>query len=423
MNGMQVGYLIKSSAGGLSFKYDQQWLQYPGARPISLSMPLLPQTYRGDVVYNFFDNLLPDNAQLRACIQAMFQAQTSQPFDLLAQIGKDCVGAIQLNEAVISFDKKIEAEKLSVSELADMLKHFKTAPLGMQNAQDDFRISLAGAQEKAAFLKYKRSWCKPMGTTPTSHIFKLPIGMIEYQHMDLRDSCENEWLCTRIANAFGLPVASAEIAKFEDTKALIVARFDRRWSADKTWLMRLPQEDLCQALGCSPNLKYESDGGPGILDIMSLLRGSKKSEEDRILFLRAQILFYLLAAIDGHAKNFSLFIEPDGHYCLTPLYDIMSAFPLITKKQLQKQKIKMAMAFIGKNKQYVWQKIQRRHIFSTALAAGFSKDKIENILSDMLDRVEAVIATVSAELPADFPAYIADSIFSGMREATAKLLL
>jgi len=416
MNGLLVGTLTKHSHGGLSFAYDHSWLQQIGARPISLSLPLSQLAYEGDVVYNFFDNLLPDNPQIRARIQAKFRISTNQPFDLLASIGKDCVGAIQICNLRSSV-KQIKAEPLTEKAIATLLRNFKTSPLGMADSGEDFRISIAGAQEKMAFLLHQGKWQRPLGTTPTTHIFKLPIGYIEHQGLDLSTSCENEWLCTQIAKEFGLPIAEATIQYFEEVKVLVVERFDRKLAIDKTWIMRLPQEDICQALGLSPNLKYESDGGPGILEIMQLLHGSEIASFDRELFFRTQILFFLLAAIDGHAKNFSIFLKPYGTYHLTPLYDIMSAHPLIVDKQLQKQKIKMAMALCGKNKHYFWNTIKRRHFIETAIKAKFSKQHAEKILEDMLGQVETVIKNTAIRLPANFPKSIAKDIFKGMQEA------
>lgn len=46
-----------------------------------------------------------------------------------------------------------------------------TSPLGMQD-EDDFRLSIAGAQEKTAFLQINKQWQLPLGPTPSSHIFK-----------------------------------------------------------------------------------------------------------------------------------------------------------------------------------------------------------------------------------------------------------
>ena len=153
MNGILIGNLEKTSQGGLTFKYDSQWLQTPGARPVSLSLPLVNQLFSGDVVFNFFDNLLPDNSQIRARIQAKFHVATNQPFDLLASIGRDCVGAIQIIDGEIPrFKKEINFESLNENEIASILRNYQNYPLGMINAANEFRISIAGAQEKSAFF-------------------------------------------------------------------------------------------------------------------------------------------------------------------------------------------------------------------------------------------------------------------------------
>ena len=109
--------------------------------------------------------------------------------------------------------------------------------------------------------------------------------------------------------------------------------------------MRLPQEDFCQATATAPALKYESDGGPGIGKIMDLLLGSEKAAADRRDFMRTQLVFWLLAAIDGHAKNFSIFLRAGGAYQLTPRYDILSAHPMLGhgRGRLSPRKITMAM--------------------------------------------------------------------------------
>lgn len=418
MNGVLVGGLEKSKNGALNFRYDNAWINTVGARPISLSLPLVDQKFSGDLVYNFFDNLLPDNQQIRNRIQAKFKAQTNHPFDLLAKIGKDCVGAIQLvSDDILSFEKKISFEPLNEKKIANILRGYQKYPLGMSDETEAFRISIAGAQEKTAFLYHQNKWVIPTNDTPTSHIFKLPIGFIPYQQFDLSDSCENEWLCAKIASAFGLNIAKSEILYFEDLKVLVVERFDRKLSQDSSWLMRLPQEDMCQALGVSSNLKYQADGGPGIKDIMDLLLGSAKAIEDRDFFYKTQILFWLLAAIDGHAKNFSIFIEPQGQYICTPLYDVMSAYPFLKNKQLHLQKIKMAMALRGKNSHYQWHLGQRRHFIETAKIINYSVDRAEEILNEMLEKIDFVIQSVSELLPNSFPDKIAGPIFEGLLNA------
>lgn len=417
MNGLKVGELTKSSAGALAFAYVPEWLETRGARPISLSLPLRHNAYSGEIVFNYFDNLLPDNKQIRDRIQTRFKASTSHPFDLLSAIGMDCVGAVQIvpDNTPPKDVHCIEGIPLTESHIAQILNNYRTAPLGMgEDDGEDFRISIAGAQEKTAFLWKDNEWNRPVGVTPTTHIFKLPIGTIEHSGMDLSESCENEWLCLRIADAFGLPVCSTEVATFDGTKVLIVERFDRH--KDEGWIMRIPQEDMCQALGISPTIKYENDGGPGIEAIMRLLLQSRDSKHDRATFFKSQILFWLLAGIDGHAKNYSVFIEPEGRFRLTPLYDIISAHPLLENKQLQTKKIKIAMALMGKNRHYHWHDIQPRHFLSTAKHVGFNRKTALSLFTEMMDSVDKVILNVEKQLPEQFPGKVASAIFDGMRK-------
>lgn len=421
MNGEKVGLLSRSSNGKLSFRYYAGWLGSRSGRPISLSMPLTEETYSGDIVENYFDNLLPDSQPIRNRIQKRFGAKSNRGFDLLWHIGRDCVGAIQLSPEDIELDiKKIESEPLSDAEIAEILKNYRTMPLGMRE-EKEFRISVAGAQEKTALLRLRNEWHLPLGTTPTSHIFKLPIGRIEHQDMDLSDSVENEWLCHAILKAYGISVANTEMASFAGTKVLVVERFDRRWSSDKTWLIRLPQEDMCQALNVPPALKYESDGGPGIEQIMELLLGSINGLEDRKTFMTQVFLFWVMGAIDGHAKNFSIFLGPGGGFHLTPAYDVMSAYPLIAKGQYEKRRMAMAMSLKGKNRHYTWEKMNRRHWLATAKRSNFPEDEMTQIIEIIFGEMDRVVEQVGSILPQGFPDEVATPIFEGMRNARARM--
>ena len=414
MNGLLVGELWKLESGALQFQYADAWLQSPYARSLSLSLPLSKQVYSGDLIYNFLDNLLPDNDAIRAKMQARFHTPTTQPFDLLAAVGSDCVGAIQLSSELPHEDSKIQAKPLTEKEVAHLLRGYGVNPLGMPDGEDDFRISIAGAQEKTALLKIGNDWYLPQGITPTTHIFKLPIGVLAYNNLDLTQSCENEWLCMQISKAFGLPTAEVEVLRFEDQKVLAVERFDRKWQSNSK-LVRLPQEDMCQALGVAPAIKYEADGGPGIKSIMDILRGSQTANQDREKFFKSQILFWMLAATDGHGKNFSLSIEAKNAYRLTKLYDILSAYPLMGGTGLQKQKIKMAMAIQGKKRHYKWDSIMPRHFLSTAKSVGYSEKLAWKNMEEMFLATEGVIESVSKQLSSDFPQEIAEPIFEGLR--------
>ncbi|HDP68866.1 MAG TPA: type II toxin-antitoxin system HipA family toxin [Candidatus Marinimicrobia bacterium] len=406
MNGEIVGKLLRQSSGMLEFIYDDSWLSSEKSRSISLSMPSVAKRHSGTVVENFFDNLLPDNLEIKKRIQARFAIPGNSSFDLLSEIGRDCIGALQLVPEGHKIDdiRNITAEPLTETQIASILKSYKTAPLGMDQAHD-FRISLAGAQEKTALLKLNNQWCRPLGTTPTTHIIKLPIGIIKSAglDLDLSDSVENEWLCHLLLQEFKIPVAACEIRNFGGVKALVVERFDRQLSQDGSWIIRLPQEDMCQALAVSPGIKYENQGGPGISDIMKLLQGSIDPGKDRYLFMKVVFLYWLLGAIDGHGKNFSLFLRPGNNYELSPVYDVISVYPLVATGQLDKRNIAMAMAVKGKAKHYHWENIQLRHWRNTANAEGFSDTLMREIVKGVLLSAETAVSNVMKKIPADFP--------------------
>lgn len=422
MNGISVGKLTRKASGILEFAYDGAWIQSDRGRPVSLSLPLANHPYRGDVVEHFFDNLLPENQALRNAIMKRFGAESNRAFDLLRHTGRDCVGAIQLlpeDHSPVDI-QTVHAAKINDRQIGEILKHLGTMPLGMGDI-DDFRLSLAGVQEKTALLFRDGLWHRPLGSTPSSHILKRSMGILSPLGLDLSDSIENEWLCHLILKTYGLPVADCEPVCFDGENALVIARFDRRWSEDRSWLIRLPQEDMCQALGVHPVLKYEADGGVGIKTIMDLLLGSSNAMEDRRTFMKTQVMFWLLGAIDGHAKNFSVYLLPSGCFQLTPLYDVLSAHPLVADRLIPIQKLRMAMAALGKNKHYHWQDIHRRHWMSTARACRFPVADMETILKEFLDSMDQVIHRVGAMLPPGFPDRVAQTVFTGMKKARDRM--
>jgi HipA-like C-terminal domain len=184
------------------------------------------------------------------------------------------------------------------------------------------------------------------------------------RRVDLADSLENEWLCAQILYYLHLPVATTEMWRFEDQKALVVTRFDRSRQVaerDQEWIARLPQEDFCQALGVPPSQKYEKDGGPGIADCMRLLAGSSDNG-DRQSFALTQLAFWLMGAPDGHAKNYSIFLERGDAYISTPLYDVLSIFPYVGDgaNQIRWRKAGPAMALRSKNAHWHFVDIEPR---------------------------------------------------------------
>lgn len=428
MNGELAGDWTISATGNHAFAYHPDWPASEFARPISISMPLRPSDspYRGPEVESFFDNLLPDNPDIRRRFQSRFGARSPQAFDLLSEIGRDCVGALRLlpEDQEPEPIRSVQTDPLGEAGIADILRGAASASLFRTADSEAFRISIAGAQEKTALLKVKGKWHRPKGATPTSHIFKLPMGgSVGREKIDMSASVENEWLCARIVEAFGIPAAACEMASFEDQRALVVKRFDRQWSKDKSWLIRLPQEDMCQALAAPMGRKYESDGAPGMGEILGFLLGSRLRESDRRTFLKTQVLFWMLGAVDGHARNFSIFIGRGGAFNLTPLYDILSAYPVMGhgRNRLPPGKAKMAMAVRGGGKkQYAWDRIMRRHWLETARVCGMESE-IKGILAELIESAGSAVDEVAAALPPGFPAQVAEPILAGLGKAARRL--
>lgn len=311
----------------------------------------------------------------------------------------------------------LEGKPVSDNDIAHILGDLASAPLGLGEDQD-FRISIAGAQEKTALLRWKDQWHKPAGTTATTHILKPQIGQLP-NGIDLSFSVENEFLCLKLTAALGLPSANVAIEDFGGKRVLVVERFDRRWTRDNR-LLRLPQEDCCQALSVPPTLKYEAEGGPGIASILNLLKASDDPDADQALFLKAAIVFWLLGATDGHAKNFSVFLSTGGRFRMTPLYDVISAQPSADAGQIQRNKMKLAMA-VGDKRHYVVDTVMPRHFLQTAARAGLGASVLEPIFDDIRVSTKSAIDEIKNSLPDGFPENVSASIFRGFESRLQRL--
>ena len=431
INGQTVGeWTVRE--GEHRFQYAEEWTASPAARRLSLSLPMTPGNapQRGPVVQHYFDNLLPDSNAIRTRLQGKFATPSTDAFDLLTAIGRECVGAVQLLPPGVlptGFDR-IEAEALDDAAVEHAINaSLSTGRVLGQRDDEDFRISIAGAQEKTALLQREGKWFRPLNATPTTHIFKLPLGRVGNMQADMKESVENEWLCSRIMSALGLPTAHCDIATFGERKVLVVQRFDRALQnagsdkSDTEWIARLPQEDFCQALGVPGSQKYETDGGPGMRDILRVLDASSNATADKLAFVKAQMVFWLLAATDGHAKNFSIFLERGGAYRLTPFYDVLSAWPVIGSgaDQIAFQKAKLAMALRSKSSHWALQDLRARHWDGVAKLAGLGD--AHALCSDLLAQLPGALDTVESQLPSSFPEHVARTIFEGVRNTAKRL--
>ncbi|EJL78459.1 HipA domain-containing protein [Polaromonas sp. CF318] len=426
MNGQHVGLWFWTRTGTPGFRYDESWLRSPQSRPLSVSLPM--PAGGGDVtgakVEHYFDNLLPDSGRIRERLRRRFGTSSIRAADLLAAVGRDCVGALQLMPQGLQPPPhdRIDSTPLSDSQVEKLLGEVTGDGAEGSSLADDFRISIAGAQEKTALLRIGRRWHLPSGSTPTTHIFKLPLGLVGNMRADMTDSVENEWLCATLLGELGFEVAPTEMGRFGERKVLIVERFDRRWMDDGAWIARLPQEDFCQATGTPGDLKYESDGGPGLRAGLDLLGGGSHARSDILQFVRVQLAFWIMAATDGHAKNFSIFLERGGGFRMTPLYDVLSAWPIIGSgpNQLSPRRAKLAMALRNKNAHYHLHEIRTRHWEALARQSGVpgAFDQMVALVLQVPDALERV----AGQLPPDFPEPVFTAIRRGMLAQAGKFV-
>lgn len=413
LNSRLVGQLEREPSGGVSFAYARDWLEWEHRMPVSLSLPLQENRYSGAPVMAVFDNLLPDSDLIRRRVAERVGAEGVDAFSLLSQIGRDCIGALQFlpDGQEPQPMSELTGEPVDEAQIGAILSDLDLAPLGIRR-ENDFRISVAGAQEKTALLRKDGQWIEPTGTTPTTHIIKPQIGRLP-NGMDLSNSVENEYLCLKLMEAFGLRAANVEMAQFGDKKALVVERFDRRWTSDGR-LIRLPQEDCCQALSIVPTQKYQNEGGPGVSDIMALLLGSDDPNKDRYDFFKANVLFWLLGATDGHGKNFSVSLLPGGRFRMTPLYDVLTVQPTVDARQIELKYFKLAMNF-GNSNHYKVANIVGGYVVETGVQSGLSRAVLQDLFEELQETSHAVVEATFNQLPEGFPEALLSSIDGALK--------
>lgn len=358
LSGRIAGWLEADGDGNPGLRYADAWLDTAGAYPVSLSLPLTQRDFPPQTVSAVLWGLLPDNESLLQRWGSRFHVSPRNPAALLAHVGEDCAGAVQfvnenrLESVLTGAGDRIEP--LSDDELADRLRRLRQDNGMARNVDDVGQFSLAGAQSKIALLRQDDgSWAIPAGRIPTTHILKPPGS-------DYDGFVENEMFCLRLAQALGLPAATVEKIDIGGETAICVSRYDRtRMNGNP---VRVHQEDFCQALGVMPQVKYQSQGGPGPADLAGVLWShSSRPLNDVVTLFQALAFNYLIGGTDAHAKNYSLLFGAGGNVRLAPFYDISSALPY---PQLQKRNIKMAMK-IGSH--YRWWDIRPEDWQATAI--------------------------------------------------------
>ena len=336
----EAGRVRRDRRGRLSFVYDEAWRDARHARPLSVSMPLAAAEHGHAAIDTFLWGLLPDNALVLDRWAQRFHVSARNAFALLSHVGEDCAGAVRFvrpeRVGACLGSEPGRVEWLDVHDVAERLRLLRADHSAWRTPRDTGQFSLAGAQPKTALLLENGRWGVPSGRTPTTHILKPPTGEFD-------GHAENEHFCLMLARRLGLPAAASRVMHFEDEAAIVIERYDRRRT--ERGLVRVHQEDVCQAAGVPPTRKYENEGGPGARKVIELLRTySDRREEDVSTFVDALIFNWLVAGTDAHAKNYSLLIGAGGRVRLAPLYDLASALPY---NYMDFQKLRLAMRIGG----------------------------------------------------------------------------
>jgi serine/threonine-protein kinase HipA len=388
-----MGEVVQGNSGRFQFRYSDDWLANPSAIPLSLSMPLANPQHGDDAVRPYLSGLLPDSEGTLTAWGARFGVSPRNPFALLAHVGEDLQGAVQMvpPDRLASLRQREGTTRLSPEVLEQGFRALLQQPGSTQFASGGGQFSLAGAQPKKALYRVKGRWYEPRGRTPSTHILKPPIP-------NLAGQVENEVFCLRLAPRLNLPAPHIWVEHFGDLPVVVIERYDRvrmdgrrKLAIDQSGgeVRRVHQEDCCQALKVMPQIKYQNEGGPGIKDIMSLLSGSAKPSEDRDRFMRAQAYNFVIGGSDAHGKNYGLLLAAKGRFRLAPLYDIISILPYLK----QRDDAKLAMSV---DRRYAFDKILPRHWAAQARTAGYSPDLILAHIRDLIARLPEEAYALSA---------------------------
>lgn len=385
VDGREVGRVHRDSRGQLRFVYDQSWREDIDNFPLSFSMPLTAAEHRHSRIEAYLWGLLPENDLILERWAKQFHVGRSA-FALLAHVGEDCAGAVQFAHPDDASSRREGTGKdvrwLGEREVGERLRELRRDGAAWRRLADSGQFSLAGAQPKTALLLRGRRWGIPSGRVPTTHILKPPLP-------ELAGHVENEHFCLELARSVGIPSARTSVERFDGEIAIVVERYDRQILTERQ-ILRVHQEDMCQALGVMPTRKYQSEGGPSPSVVVELLRDvSSKPSEDVWTFVAALGFSWLTGGTDAHAKNYSLLIGGRDRVRLAPLYDVASI--LLYPEVSSSRRAKLAMKVGSK---YLLEAIDRRQWISTARELRLNPEELIQRLRAMAEQLPDACADV-----------------------------
>lgn len=356
----------------MEFTYDPEYLRHEKHQALSQSLPLQKNAFTNKQCRPFFSGILPE-AKLRAAIARHLGISEKNDFALLAALGGECAGAVSiLPNATDLQNIKPDYRIIDNKALPQILQTIIQKP--MLAGEDGIRLSLAGAQDKLAVALIDGQIAIPMHGAASTHILK-PANR------DFPFLIENEYFCLKLAQKIGLAVIDASLHNTEDSKYLLVKRYDR--ITTKQGIQRLHQEDFCQALAIMSEMKYQAEGGPNVSACFHLLRQVSSLPVIDMKTLLQGILFnVIIGNNDAHGKNFSLLYQ-NQQIRLAPLYDLISTayYPNLSKK--------MAMKIGSK---YDFDDLFPRHFAQMAEDAQISVTLVQKELKRLLTTIQTEIS-------------------------------
>jgi serine/threonine-protein kinase HipA len=322
----RVGKLYLDDERRFVFEYHADWVAAHKSQPLSLSLPVRVEPYHDARAQPFFANLLPE-AEIRHLIAKSLGLSEKNDFALLEAIGGECAGAVSLFLEGTVLPTHKGYKKLNDNALNQLIADLPVQP--MMVGEQGIRLSLAGAQNKLPVFYDGNTVNIPRGVAASSHILKPP--MPHYPN-----TVENEYFCMQLADKINLNVPETQLLH-KAVPLYLVTRYDRIRDEHGD-LIRLPQEDFCQAMAIPPNNKYEKEGGPSLKACFELVRNhSIQPAKDLPELLNWVIFNVLIGNADAHGKNVSLMLTPAGPK-LAPFYDLMSTaiYPNLAQKMAMK---------------------------------------------------------------------------------------
>jgi serine/threonine-protein kinase HipA len=413
VEGQPAGLLVEDEHRRYRFTYEEAWQTNEIATPLSLSMPLTDPVHDDAVVRPYLRGLLPDNDDVIRRWAQTYEVSASNPFALLRHVGEDCAGAVQfvrLDRVAPVVAGEGEVDWLDDVEIGERLRDLRRDPASWHATVTD-QFSLAGAQAKMALHHDAENarWGVPHGATPTTHILKPAVTGFD-------DHDLNEHLCLAAARRAGLPAAASQVVTFDGERAIVVERYDRRREPDGR-LVRIHQEDLCQALAIPPGDKYQVDGGPSPELIVALLRREipvrETADDDVTTFVDALALNWLLAGTDAHAKNYSLLLS-GRQVRLAPLYDVASFLPY----DAYVRKLKLAMRIggeyrLGRIGLRQWQQLAQ----DLAIDGDKTVERIDALAARLPEAIDRAGSTEAVrELRSDLPGRLTEAVAARVAE-------